>query len=326
MNAVATTIVGRTNGTSTRASTSERPLNENRASAQASGSPARSVRTVETVACQNVNHAISRVDDAVRTSNGRSSDPSATRLRRRIATSGQAKNRARKASGTAAVAARAARCRGQRTTMSVHAASHRSRFASISLAGRASGSFGTSACFTNASGSETPCAHGVDEHRAGDVRLEPAGEHEVDQLLRALLVPCPVQHAGVLDLPVAPVLDRRGRCRRRAASRRRSPRPRGSRRTRRRWAACPGCRPRRRTAAYRPLPTRRRRGRRSRGGRASTPASGRRTSRPSRAGTPGPARTSRDSRRRAGCGTASGRGRRGSGGGGIRCDANQARS
>ena len=50
--------------------------------------------------------------------------------------------------------------RGQRTTMSVHAASHRSRFASISLAGSASGSFGTSACFTNASGSETPCRTG----------------------------------------------------------------------------------------------------------------------------------------------------------------------
>ena len=109
-NAVATTIVGSTNGTSTSASTTDRPRKEKRASAQASGSPASSVRAVETVACQSVNHAISRVDEAVNTSTGTSSEPSTTRLRRRIATSGHAKKTARNATGIPAVAARAA-CR-----------------------------------------------------------------------------------------------------------------------------------------------------------------------------------------------------------------------
>ena len=108
-NAVATTTVGSTNGTSTRASTSDRPRNENRARAQASGRPASRVSAVETAACQRVNQAISSVDSLVRTSRGTSIVPSTTRLRSRIAASGHTKKTARNASGTATVAALSAR-------------------------------------------------------------------------------------------------------------------------------------------------------------------------------------------------------------------------
>ncbi len=104
--AVATTTVGSTNGTSTRASARRLPGNEKRAIAHANGSPATRVSAVETTACQRVNQATSRVDRRVSTSKGRSSLPSTTRLRSRMAASGHAKKTPRKASGTAAAAMR----------------------------------------------------------------------------------------------------------------------------------------------------------------------------------------------------------------------------
>ena len=48
----------------------------------------------------------------------------------------------------------------QRTTISVHSSTQRSRFSSISSAGRPSGSSGTSACSTKAGGSSTPSRTG----------------------------------------------------------------------------------------------------------------------------------------------------------------------
>ena len=104
--AVATTTVGRTNGTRTSASASRRPGKAKRESAQVSGSAAASVRAVEASACQRVNHATSTVERRTRTSKGRSRRPSATRLRSKTAASGQAKKTARKPSGTAAAAQR----------------------------------------------------------------------------------------------------------------------------------------------------------------------------------------------------------------------------
>ena len=151
MNAVATTTVGRTNGTSTNASTTERPRKRNRDSAHASGRPAASVSAVETVACQRVNHSTSRVRPLVTTPQGTSSRPSTTRLRRRIATSGHAKKSARKAIGTAAVAVRLSVRRCPSTGRPSGRGSRRSP--------RAEAGAGPSArrrSVTNASGSGTP--------------------------------------------------------------------------------------------------------------------------------------------------------------------------
>ena len=141
----------------------------------------------------------------VRTSNGRSSAPSTTRLRSRIAASGQAKKTARNATGTATVAtpptlsARRSRSIGRPSGRG----SRRCR-----RPGAEAASAGTIACSTKASGSATPAPHGVDEHRARHVGLEPLGEHEVDQRAGAVLVRGAAQDARVLDLAVAPVLDR----------------------------------------------------------------------------------------------------------------------
>ena len=55
---------------------------------------------------------------------------------------------------------RCAAGRAQRTTISVHRATQRSRFASTSAGGSCSGSRGTIACFSNSSGSGTPARTG----------------------------------------------------------------------------------------------------------------------------------------------------------------------
>ena len=104
-NAVATTSVGRTNGTSTASSSAVRPRNVKRESAQASGRPAVIVTTVDTAACQNVNQTIEPVERLSTTSTGTSSPPSTTSPRRRIATSGTTKKIAENASAGAASAA-----------------------------------------------------------------------------------------------------------------------------------------------------------------------------------------------------------------------------
>ena len=125
----------------------------------------------------------------------------------------------------------------------------------------------------NASGSGVPSRTGQHEHALRHRRLEPLGEHEVDQRSGAL---------RVLRARRARPRARSGgsSCRRRrrsgpssGASSRTSPRPPGSSRTRRRSAACPCCRRRRRTAPCTPPPSRRRRARRSSAAAASSPAS-----------------------------------------------------
>ncbi len=84
-NAVATTTVGSTKGTRTSALASARPGKSNRARTQASGSPSSSVRTVETAACQTVNHSTRSVASEASTSVGRPPSPSP---RARIVASG----------------------------------------------------------------------------------------------------------------------------------------------------------------------------------------------------------------------------------------------
>ena len=75
-NAVATTTVGSTNGTSTSARTSPCPRNVNRPTTQASGSPRAIVSAVEAAACQVVNHTSWAVSRENTTSEGKERRPS----------------------------------------------------------------------------------------------------------------------------------------------------------------------------------------------------------------------------------------------------------
>ena len=79
---MATTTVGSTNGTSTSARVSARPRNRNRPITQARGSPAASVSTVDTAACQVVNQSSPAVPS------GSEIPPGESRPRSRIAPSG----------------------------------------------------------------------------------------------------------------------------------------------------------------------------------------------------------------------------------------------
>ena len=102
-NAVATTTVGSTNGTSTNARISTRPRKSKRARTHASGRPRSSVSAVDAAACQMVNQSTRSVVSEPSTSVGR---PPSLRPRARIVASGYTKNSARKAAGTSTAVAR----------------------------------------------------------------------------------------------------------------------------------------------------------------------------------------------------------------------------
>ena len=131
----ATTTVGSTKGTRSADHSSLLPRNLYRANSAAPGSAKSTQRTVEAIDSQIVNHRTLRIVGSATTSPKaeKSHTPSGRSPRRRIATTGQAKNTARKSSGGAA-----ARIRHQRNLreleLALESASGRVRTTEISTA------------------------------------------------------------------------------------------------------------------------------------------------------------------------------------------------
>ena len=164
------------------------------------GSPTTSVRTVETTACQNVNHATRR-NDGIGDDVARSRPAAASG--RRSPPSGHTKNSARNPTGTAT--ARAARHAplappAHRTTRSVHSLIQSLRLAEIVAGSIEYGCGGSTAHLVNAAGSLAPVDDRVHVHLQRHVLLEPARQHEVDEGLRAGHVVRAVQHSRELRL------------------------------------------------------------------------------------------------------------------------------
>src|SRR5687768_14806295 len=110
-NADATTTVGSTNGTITRAFSSRFPGKSKRAKRYAAGIARTTVRIVDRTACQSVNQATSRTNGRPRTASASAAAnrPPGASPSTRIAPTGRQKKTSRKSSGPAASASVAAR-------------------------------------------------------------------------------------------------------------------------------------------------------------------------------------------------------------------------
>jgi hypothetical protein len=100
-NAVATTTVGRTNGTVVAARIADRPGMSSRAITQVAGSATASVRMVDAAACHTVNHPTPRRCPSPTTRVTAPNPPSLSPVAR-IETTGHTKKAPRKATGTTA--------------------------------------------------------------------------------------------------------------------------------------------------------------------------------------------------------------------------------
>src|SRR5262245_12998309 len=227
-NAEPTTTVGRTNGTSTAARTRRFPRNSYRANTYAPGSAMSTVSAVDSVACQTVNHATSRNRASVtRSASGpRSSEPPGVSPRPTIDATGYTKNTPRKAIGTASSNPRTRRPRPMRagsplTGLCARISGCRSSqdgagplvdplvAVAGDLLGRQRERAGRDLGVLDEHARQLRAVAGGEHvHLERHVLLEPIRQHEVDELLRGLLVRRPLEDPDELDLPEARVEQR----------------------------------------------------------------------------------------------------------------------